>query len=109
VDPSAKGFVGFYDSPGNFYFPDLLASGAIYKAMVRALDSKAGVVKGLAFAQPAGGKKNDLGFEFRVYRGRDTVGWDTSSGGHEIYSVLNVYVDITPVKLASPLYTPLGK
>ena len=109
VDPSAKGFIPYYTGGSDLYYADMLASGAIYKAMVRALDSKAGVVKGLAFAQPAGGSKNDLGFELRVYRGRDTIGWDTASSGYDVYSVLNVHVDITPVRLASPLYVPLSK
>ena len=109
IDPTAKGFDPSYRLPEDFYLPDMLGSNAVYVAMRNALDSKAGVVKGLAFAQPEGGTKNDLGFAFEVYRGRDTVGWYTARGGNESYSIHNVYVDITPVKLATPLYTPLKR
>jgi hypothetical protein len=76
--------------------------------LLDALDSRPGVVKGIAFAQPEGGDKNDLGFGFKVYRGRDTDGWYSAAGGNESYTLVNLYVDITPVKLAQPLDTPLA-
>ena len=75
--------------------------------MRNVVDSRVGVVEGLAFAQPEGGKKNDLGFKFTIYRAKDTAGWYTAGGGHEAYTVVNAYVDIIPVKLARPLYTPI--
>jgi len=109
LDPKAKGFIPYFDKPEQFYFADMLGAGVIFEAMTRVVDGKFDVAKGVAFAQPEGGDKNDLGFEFKVYRGDDTVGWYTGKGGYESYTVLNVYVDITPVKLAHPLYTPLTK
>jgi cyanophycinase len=109
IDPRAKDFSPYYYLPEDFYFSDMLGAGAVYLAMCRALDSQVGVVTGVAFGQPVGGRKNDLGFEFKVYRGDDTVGWYTAAGGNETWTVLNAYVDITPVKLAHPLYTPLTK
>ncbi|HEV3258666.1 MAG TPA: cyanophycinase [Gemmataceae bacterium] len=109
IDPKARDFKPYFDEPEQFYFPNMLATWAIYEAMTRVLDGKFPVAKGLAFAQPEHGDKNDLGFEFKVYRGDDTVGWYTAKGGYESYTVLNVYVDINPVKLAHPLYTPLTK
>jgi hypothetical protein len=36
----------------------------------------------------------------KVYRGDDTHGWYTAAGGNESYTLVNVYADITPVKLA---------
>jgi cyanophycinase len=109
IDPKDRDFEPNYDEPTDFYFPDMLATDVVYRAMSHALDSREGVVKGLAFGQPAGGRKNDLGFEFRVYRGADSVGWYTALGGNETYTLVNLYVDIIPVKLANPLYTPLKK
>jgi len=100
IDPKDKGFDPYYKDPEPI--TDILATWAIYQAMVRALDSKTGEVKGLAFALR--GDKNELGFEFRVYRGNDTAGWNTSKGGSDRYSIQNVFVDITPVQMASPLY-----
>jgi cyanophycinase len=108
IDPNALDFRGSFDRPEQFYFPDMLGTWAIYEAMTRVLDGKRKCARGLAFAQPEPrGKKDDLGFEFTIRRGRDTVGWYTARGGNETYTVLNVYVDITPVKLACPLYTPV--
>src|SRR5262249_54383856 len=107
IDPKDKGFKPYYHQPEAFYFPDMLGPWAIDEAMSHAVDSRPGVVRGLAFAQPEGGDKNDLGFEFKVYRGPDTTGWYTEGGGNETYTLVNVYMDITPVKLANPLYTPL--
>ena len=108
IDPK-KDFAPWYEGPQHFYHSDMLGSSAIYEAMKTALDSKRGLVKGLAFAQPEGGQKNDLGFEFNIYRGEDTIGWYTGTGDHQGYTVLNAYVDVTPVSLATPLYAPLTK
>jgi cyanophycinase len=108
IDPKAKGFEPYYHRPEDFYFSDMLGPWAIYEAMSHALDSRPGVVKGIAFAQPEGGDKNDLGFRIKVYRGHDTDGWYSAAGGNESYTLVNLYVDITPVKLAQPLDTPLA-
>jgi cyanophycinase len=107
IDPKGKDFKPYFDKPEEFYFPDMLGPWAIYEAMSHAADSRPGVVKGLAFAQPERGDKNDLGFKFKVYRGGDTEAWYSAAGGNETYTLVNVYVDITPVTLATPLYTPL--
>src|SRR5262249_24348792 len=105
--PKADTFEPSYNSAADRYFADILGNMAIYTAMRNALDGRRGEVLGLAFAQPEGGTKNDLGFTFRVYRGPDTVGWKTSRRGYESYTLVNLYLDIRPVKLATPLYTPL--
>jgi cyanophycinase len=105
IDPRAESFKPEYTKPGPY--SDMLGAWTIYDAMYHALDSKAGEVKGIAFALPEDGKKEDLGFEFKVYRGGDTVGWYTARGGNETYTVLNIYVDIIPVKLTRPLYRTL--
>src|SRR5262249_40817495 len=108
IDPKAKGFKPHYHRSEDFYFPDMLGPWAIYEAMSHALDSRPGAVKGIAFAQPEAGDKNDPGFRFKVYRGKDTHGWYSAAGGNESYTLVNLYVDIAPVKLAQPLDTPLA-
>jgi len=105
IEPQNKSFKPEYTKPGPY--SDILGPWAIYDAMYHALDSKAGKVTGLAFALPESGDKDDLGFEFKIYRGNDTFGWYTAKGGNETYTVLNVYVDIIPVKLTQQLYKPL--
>ncbi len=49
----------------------------------------------------------DLGFEFRLYKGPGTFGYFTGAWGGEDYTVVRVYLDITPVRLRNPLYQPL--
>jgi cyanophycinase len=104
IDPQAKDFAP--EDTGPAIYPDILGAWTICEAMYQALDSKAGEVKGIAFALPD--RDDKLGFEFKIYRGPESVGWYTARGGNEAYTVLNVYVDITPVKLTGPSYEPLS-
>jgi cyanophycinase len=106
IDPNdKKNFKPYYDQPEPLL--NILGAWAIHEAMYHVLDSKAGEVKGVAFALRDTHDKKTLGFEFKLYRGADTIGWNTTEGGNDSYTVLNVYVDIAPVRLADPLYTPL--
>lgn len=62
-------------------------------------------VRGISFAEaplttdPA----PDLGFLFRVYQGPGSLGWSADEMGGEDFTVLNVHLDITPVRM--PLYS----
>ncbi|MET0207564.1 MAG: hypothetical protein ABW220_00910, partial [Burkholderiaceae bacterium] len=47
----------------------------------------------------------DLGFLFRLYKGPGSVGWSTDEQGPEDYTVVNLYMDVTPVRMPLPLYT----
>ncbi|MFO1252614.1 MAG: cyanophycinase [Inhella sp.] len=101
------------------FFPDILGDNAIVHAMALLLDSPEQEAKGLAFNGRAllerkavsddGGHDPDptLGFEFRLYKGPDTLGHNTGAWGGDDYSVQRVYLDVTPVRLQSPLYRHL--
>ncbi|TXT33201.1 MAG: cyanophycinase, partial [Planctomycetota bacterium] len=43
-------------------------------------------------------------FEFKFYRGPDSKGWYTEEFGGEDYTVLNVHLDIRPIRINGPLY-----
>jgi len=43
---------------------------------------------------------------FRLYKGPGSIGWSTDELGPEDYTVINLYLDITPVRLPQPLYGP---
>jgi len=105
VDPSAPGFEPYFeDTP---FLLDVLADGAVLRAMTHVLDGPAPEVRGLAFdARPDAAAPRDLGFEFRFARGPDTTGWFTADHGGEAYTVANVRLDVTPVRVAQPLYLP---
>ena len=90
---------------------DMLGNWTIVNAMSELVDSRAKEIRGLAYdAQP---KADDplaaLGFEFRLYKGDGTVAWYTDVSGADAYTIGNVYLDVTPVRMAQPLYTPWRK
>ena len=89
------------------FYPDMLGDNTIVAAMVRLLDSSAGEVRGLSYdaAPQPGDAQPDLGFEWRLYKGPDTVGW----AGSADTTLQNVILDVLPVRMARPLYTPLRR
>lgn len=117
IDPNAADFKPEFPLAG--FFPDILGDNTLVRAMVMLLDSPDREAKGLAFNGRAlldrkalagdGGLDPDptLGFEFRLYKGPDTLGHSTGAWGGEDYSVQRVYLDVTPVRLQSPIYQPL--
>jgi cyanophycinase len=103
IDPRDPGFKPEQETTA--FVPDMLGSGALLSAMIGALESRSGEVKGLAFS-PEGSKKT-LGFEIKVYRAKDACGWYTARGGYDSYTVTKMLVDILPVEMAVPIYRPL--
>jgi cyanophycinase len=87
---------------------DMLGNWTIVHAMGALVDSRATELKGLAYdAMPrAGDPLAALGFEFRLYKGEGTVAWFTDASGADAYTIKDVYLDVTPVRMAQPLYTP---
>lgn len=109
IDPNAAGFKPYFRSAG--FFPDLLGDNAIVHAMAQLVDSPDRELHGLAFdgRRLRGGDASDesqLGFEFRLYKGVDTLGWFTGAWGGEDYSLHRVLLDVRPVRMAQPLYRP---
>lgn len=107
IDPSAPDFKPFYRTEP--YYLDMLGDQTLLNAMARLIESAAPELRGLAFrARPrAEDPAPSLGFEFRLYKGPGTVGWYFGGQGSEDYTVLNVRLDVHPVRVATPLFTPL--
>ena len=107
IDPAAAGFEPGLQSER--YFLDVLGEGGILGAMTQLLDGPAAEVRGLAYrADPRpGDPMPDVGFEFRLYRGPGLCGWCSATPGGEDYTVLKARLDVIPVRVANPLYTPL--
>jgi len=106
LDWKAAGFSpSSEDAP---YQLDILGNGTIVSAMSALVDSRADEVRGLACdARPEPGDPlAALGFEFRLYKGDGTVGWYTDASGADAYTVEDAYLDVTPVRVAQPLYVP---
>lgn len=107
IDPNAPDFRPYF---GRMPFvPDILGDTAIVNAMGNLIDNREAEGLGLAFAglPPPDDPRPDLGFEFRLRRGPESIGWYTGAFGGEDYTVVNLTLDVTPVVITRPLYEPL--
>lgn len=108
-DPAAPGY-----KPYNTLQPfdvDWLANGVLATRMGQLIDASYTEVRGLSF-DPRGGAggatdaRAALGFEWRLYKAPGSIGWTSPEGGDEDYSVHRLGLDVRPVRMAQPLYTP---
>jgi len=108
IDPAAAGFQPRVQA--DRFFLDILGDGCIRCALTQLLDGPADQVSGLAYRthherdDPA----PDLGFEFRLRRGPGFVGWRSAARGGDDCTVLQARLDVVPVRVAQPLFTPLA-
>ncbi|RZL40229.1 MAG: cyanophycinase [Rubrivivax sp.] len=107
IDPSAPGFAPAGEPPR--YFLDILGDGCLLAALEQLLGGAEPDVFGLAYrARPqAGDERPHLGFEFRLHRGPGLVGWRDRTPAAEGFTLLGARLDVIPVRVAMPLYTPL--
>ncbi|MDY0746698.1 cyanophycinase [Paucibacter sp. R3-3] len=94
------------------HYLDILGDNTITNAMARLLYGQRVEVLGLAFnaGAPASSLNPDLGFEFRLYKGEGSVGYaNVVARGDDnyFYTLLKLRLDVTPVVVKRPLYTPL--
>ena len=74
--------------------------------MSKLMESIHGEAIGLAFDGAAARKQSVDGFEFKLTRDDDSVAWYTEAFGGDDYTVLNIRLDIRPIRIAGPLYDP---
>jgi cyanophycinase len=105
VDPNAAGFAGRFE--GAPFHADILGKDAVLHAMALLVDSDRRESFGLAFsARPSpADPAPDLGFEWRFSIAADTLGWSSPASGGD-YTLSGVRLDVQPVRMARPLYTP---
>lgn len=103
-DAESPNFKPYYTD--DVFHLDMLGDSTVSNAMSRLIDSTRKEVKGLAFdvLPRANDPLAELGFLFRLYKGSDSLGWSTEEFGGEQFTVVNLLLDITPVKLPMPLY-----
>lgn len=90
------------------FYIDMLGDTIIANAMGYLMDSTQKELRGLSFdpKAPPADPQADLGFAFRLYKGPDSMGWYSDELGADEYSVANLYLDISPVRISRPLYAP---
>ncbi|MBT9491778.1 MAG: cyanophycinase [Paucibacter sp.] len=106
LDPMAPDYKPYYTEP--LFHLDMLGDTTISNSMNYLIDSPLSEVRGLTFdvGARADDPVADLGFLFRVYKGKGSYGWSTDENGPEEYTVVNLYLDITPVRMPQPIYSP---
>jgi cyanophycinase len=106
LDPAAPHYKPYYQD--DLFHLDMLGDSTVSNSMSYLIDSRLSEVRGLTFdvLPKPGDQTAELGFLFRLYKGKGSVGWSTDELGGEEYTVLNIYLDITPVRMPQPLYGP---
>ncbi len=102
VDPNAPGFRPYFQS--RLFFNDIVANTAVLDMMYKLIDSRYHEGHGLAFDGVAARLGSTPGFEFRFYRDKDSLGWNTEISGNDEYTIMNLHLDIRPITIRGPLY-----
>lgn len=89
----------YYREP--LFSADILGNSTVVDLMAKLIDSDQPEAIGLSLDSP-NGVQPDLGFEFKLSRTNDSVGYMSSLS--EAYSVYNVRLDIRPIVVQRPLY-----
>ncbi|MFZ2990262.1 cyanophycinase, partial [Ideonella sp.] len=101
LNAQAPGFKPYFnDRP---FHLDILGDNTIAQAMAHLIDNTASEVRGLACEAQSDQR---LGFEFRLYKAADSLGWFSAAAGGEDYSVAHLRLDVQPVRMAPTLYSP---
>jgi cyanophycinase len=87
-------------SEASAFYPELLAAGTLVAAMQRLVENGRLEAIGLSFSRGIA-----LGHEWRLYQDAGTQGW-TGARSDEA-TVIGLRLDLRPVQMAQPLYTPL--
>jgi len=102
LDPNAADFRPYYDQ--RMFYTDILGNATVADLMGRLIDNSESEAIGLAFSGLDAQNRPSDGFEFRFHRGPESRGWYTESFGGEDYTVLNIHLDIHPIRISGPLY-----
>ncbi|MBZ2207794.1 cyanophycinase [Massilia soli] len=86
---------------GPLFTADILANSAVTDLMARLIDSDQLDAIGVAMSSPFD-KKSDLGFEFRLSRVQESVGYQSPLT--DAYSIYKLRLDIRPIAVRQPMY-----
>lgn len=85
------------------FYTNIIGNTAVVELMTNLIDSKHAKATGIAF----GGKQSDkpeLGFEFTFSKTPNTRGYFSNNSGAEAFTVIDLRLDIKPIKMQYPLY-----
>lgn len=102
INPSSESFQPAHDS--KLVSTDILGYNVLPELMSKLIDNKQPEAIGLAFDAAEAQRGSADGFEFRFYRGNDSMGWNATINGAGAYTVANIHLDVRPIEIKGPLY-----
>lgn len=102
LDPTSSDFRPYLDRP--LFFNDILGNTTVADLMGKLMESIIPEATGLAFDGVEARQHSVDGFEFKFIRDDESLAWYTEAQGGDDYTVLNIRVDIRPIRISGPLY-----
>lgn len=100
IDPNSQSFAPESDEP--IFTTDILGNSTLLDVMRRLMNNREPHAIGLAFDGSAARRGSVPGFEFRLYRDKDTRAWPPGAG--EDFTISNVHLDVRRVEVAGLQY-----
>jgi cyanophycinase len=86
------------------FYNDILSNTTVIDMMGTLMESVSPIATGLAFDGHMAKKQPVDGFEFKFIRDDESVAWYTELYGGDDYTVINIRLDIRPIRITGPLY-----
>ena len=102
IDPNSPEFRPFTNR--RLFYTDILANTALHDVLTRVIEHRDGLAIGLAFDGAKALDGQTSGFEFKFYRGNDSLGWESETNGTTDCTIKNIHLDVRPVVIHGPLY-----
>lgn len=102
LDPKSPDFRPTFHRP--LFFNDILGNTTVIDLMGMLMESSSPEAIGLAFNGNEARLRAVDGFEFKFIRDEESLAWYTEQYGGDDYTVLNIRLDIRPIRINGPLY-----
>ena len=102
LDPRSPDFEP--ETKNRLFFNDILANSTVADLMCKLMENLHPEAYGLAFDGDRARQEAVDGFEFKFTRDEDSIAWFTEMFGGDDYTVLNIRLDIRPIRISGPLY-----
>lgn len=102
LDPKSPEFQP--ESRHRLFFNDILGNNTVADLMCKLMENSHCEAYGLAFDGERARQESVDGFEFKFTRDDDSIAWFTEMFGSDDYTVLNIRLDVRPIRITGPLY-----
>ena len=102
LDPKSPDYQPHLTRP--LFCNDILSNTTVVDLMGKMMESVHGTAIGLAFDGLEARKQPVDGFEFKFTRDLESLAWYTEAYGGDDFTILNIRLDIRPIRITGPLY-----